>query len=393
MTSPQLVPPVDRPSSATEKRLFRLKDGTWLQTSQKGQAIEVSEFTPPFKIQECQHPNVELARLLSGAAEVTIRAIGPRFTNRPIPDPQGPSVGAKEAGISILRLLENMASAQVQSAGLAPRIIPRTCLRRFYSFLRDFPQSEVHRPLANYVAQPDGTAALDCLFDRSVQRSAGYANEESFHGERHNAWRPKADAHAESEKRKAVALVTQIGNLRTKGQFSVFSAPENNLNFMAVSYEVSPLRTTKTRYEDGTSGKPSGAGGMDLLLRSADGGLPILGEVKAPGDTSLFAALIQALTYASELATDNQHKRLVTSYSEAFRDPDPVPPFCDIYILYFAADDPALKEEAMKIADLLMAIPNGEVAHRVRRIAFIETSHASEVPSFTCRRVSQSNRA
>ena len=83
-----------------------------------------------------------------------------------------------------------------------------------------------------------------------------------------------------------------------------------------------------------------GRGGIDLLLRSRDGGLPIIAEVKAPRDGNLFVALVQALTYAAELATANQFERLSGSYRE-FESLDLKQlPRCDIYVIYFRADKP-----------------------------------------------------
>jgi hypothetical protein len=60
----------------------------------------------------------------------------------------------------------------------------------------------------------------------------------------------------------------------------------------------------------------SGKGGMDLLLQSQASGLPVIGEVKVDTDKNAFYALIQAMTYAVELSTLNQLKRLKRNFDE-----------------------------------------------------------------------------
>ena len=61
-------------------------------------------------------------------------------------------------------------------------------------------------------------------------------------------------------------------------------------------------------FEDGTSGRSSGASGVDLILVDETGAL-VVGEIKARGDSTAFLAIIQALTYAVELTTRSRAER------------------------------------------------------------------------------------
>lgn len=80
-------------------------------------------------------------------------------------------------------------------------------------------------------------------------------------------------------------------------------------DFRYIEREVSPYRTTNAEDEDGKRGK-SGSGGIDFIGLNDNDGLPILCEIKVKTDENPFYALIQLLTYLSELSTPNQIKRI-----------------------------------------------------------------------------------
>lgn len=88
---------------------------------------------------------------------------------------------------------------------------------------------------------------------------------------------------------------------------------DHTLRFEYVDRELVLARMTGgVTYEDGspaTSGKR-----VDLLLKSTDGGIPVVGEVKIRGDKNPFYALIQSLMYAAELCTTNQLARVADHY-------------------------------------------------------------------------------
>ncbi len=96
--------------------------------------------------------------------------------------------------------------------------------------------------------------------------------------------------------------------MKTNNEISIPNA--TNLNFKYLEREVSPLRTTGAEFDTGKPGRSSGGGGLDFIALNNDG-YPILGEVKRDDDQNAFYALIQLLTYCSELATESQVARLV----------------------------------------------------------------------------------
>jgi hypothetical protein len=144
--------------------------------------------------------------------------------------------------------------------------------------------------------------------------------------------------------------------------------------FRVVDYEVSLFRTTGgATFEDGKAGTSSGSGGMDLLLQDSESRIPIVGEIKASTDRDLFLALIQALTYATELTTPNQLIRLVGHYAPFnFQTRDRQ---CDIFLIYdrFGVP-PKLVQETQMLATQLLAVQTSPVARRVRRIAVVSAN-------------------
>lgn len=87
------------------------------------------------------------------------------------------------------------------------------------------------------------------------------------------------------------------------------------LSFSYVDYEVCPMRTTSSRYENGSPAFASGRGGIDLLLSNSVDRNPIVGEIKADTDsTTPLVMLLQTLTYAVELSTPSQISRLRRHY-------------------------------------------------------------------------------
>lgn len=89
---------------------------------------------------------------------------------------------------------------------------------------------------------------------------------------------------------------------------------QGRIKYQYLDYEVSPIRATRALSETGISGRSSGAGGLDLVCFNHFTGLPVLIEYKSRSDHSLFYALVQLLTYASELSTENQFERLKRCY-------------------------------------------------------------------------------
>jgi hypothetical protein len=160
-----------------------------------------------------------------------------------------------------------------------------------------------------------------------------------------------------------------------------FVSDHDELTFSFVDFEISPYRTTRRAvFSNGPAHNCSGGGGLDLLLCSDDQGLPVIGEIKAETDVDMFVALVQALTYASEMCTANQLLRLTNPnnfYGDYFQDLDQSQ--CDIYLFYQQTEgaEPYLLAETISIAQNLLdrlIKRTWEDGNRIRRIAFLKTS-------------------
>jgi hypothetical protein len=264
--------------------------------------------------------------------------------------------------------------------------IPQTRLRRFYECQRLLPGTEVHGTIASYLSKsPARAKTLQVLFSDSVTHFARYRNiGEPFHNP--DQERQPLGA-ATAEVRRLVSQLISVG----QPSLGISDGDEPLLSSAAVAYEISPFRTTSaafgeapTLFESGRSSKSSGQGGIDLLLRSDDKDLPIIAEIKGRKDTDLFLALIQALTYASEMMTPNQIERLNKQFGEHFH-LNPQNAQCDIYLIYLEEKKRDLKQQTIALAKALLSDRNSPVARVVRRIAFVHAAaNGTEPFVFRC---------
>lgn len=242
--------------------------------------------------------------------------------------------------------------------------VPRTRLRHFYELVRTFGDHAVCEALLSASLRRTGDQ-LGALFIESVAHFQIYDNIDDDFGDRGRArkdW-PDRDDFASS-------LVREIA---TRKEW----AGDPALAFDYVSREVSPLRTRESHFDDLRPARSSGAGGMDLLLRAKDGGLPIIGEVKAQNDTNLFVALVQSLTYACELVTQAQRTRLARhdyGFSPTWAQASSGP-FVDIYIFFEEGTDEGIRRGTRKLAAYLLQQPSSPtspaLSSYVRRIEFL----------------------
>ena len=113
----------------------------------------------------------------------------------------------------------------------------------------------------------------------------------------------------------------ELSQVSTTNQFTAF-LKENGLGdtgYTFVERELNPWRTRRGMFSNKSPATKSGRGGMDLLLRSEASRFPVVGEVKVKDDKNAFYALIQAMTYAVELSTPHQLRRLKNNIDE-FKD-------------------------------------------------------------------------
>ena len=99
-----------------------------------------------------------------------------------------------------------------------------------------------------------------------------------------------------------------ISVLQNRNPLIVVSDPIYEFEY--IEREVSPLRTTGAKQENGKSAQRSGTGGTDFIGWNLKNDIPILGEIKVNNDQNPFYALIQLLTYLSEISTPNQIDRI-----------------------------------------------------------------------------------
>ncbi len=187
--------------------------------------------------------------------------------------------------------------------------IPFTKLREFYKFLRMF-STETHIHILEDFNRNNNYQKLIKIFEESQIHFSKYCSIDSFT--------------ASSKRKKLPSLPISV----LKGTNDVVAILEsrktNKINnnpdfdFEYIDREISPLRTTGgVNFETGKSGKSSGTGGLDFIGRNNNDGLPILGEIKVGNDENPFFALIQLLTYLSELTTHNQLERI--RYTDLFK--------------------------------------------------------------------------
>ncbi len=243
------------------------------------------------------------------------------------------------------------------------RLIALTPLRHFYARLRDFEGQSFHREAAaECVRRPD---RLQELIAESVRHFGLYDNrEEAFH-DRVSGLTPARTRSGD--------LANRTLGLMALGAVSVPKQPA--LEFDFVDYEVSPIRTTGSQFEDGTSGKHSGAGGIDALLATRSDRLPVIGELKADTDRNPFLGLIQSLTYAVELSSPPQRSRLAAAYPGRFAWPEGGP-YIDIGLLLIRYPNDPGKAEFLHLVRRLverLAVPDSAFSKLVRRVVCFRT--------------------
>lgn len=203
-----------------------------------------------------------------------------------------------------------------------PTVIPITRLRRYYNSMREF-EKALFQPLSEfYLKNPK---YMRSLWNASQKQFKDYCNQENW---------------SQFERKKVEAFTKKLTDVSSTTEFIGY-LKNNKLGdtgFEYVDREISPWQTKNGVYSKSKkTGKTSGAGGIDVLLRSNEG-VPVIGEVKIKQDYNTFFALIQAMTYAVELSTLNQLKRL-KEFRTAFKDLDPANGAIEIAIILVNHDE------------------------------------------------------
>jgi hypothetical protein len=244
------------------------------------------------------------------------------------------------------------------------RLIPRTTIRHLYELLRDFPKEEFQLAVANELCRrPEQLAKMVA---ESRDHFAFYDNSgEGFHNRGNQGL--LTDARLNS-RHLANTLVQQLA----VNAGHVVSATQ--YNFQYVDYDISPLRTTGSEFENGKSGKSSEAGGMDILLSNQQDRTPIVGEIKADTDVNPFFGLIQNLMYAVEVSTPPQRARLIQFYPERFATSS-LEPRIDIYLFLLRYPRDTVSQDFLSLTNRMSSclLADKSMSDIVRRIVVLES--------------------
>lgn len=227
------------------------------------------------------------------------------------------------------------------------RLIPITRVRHFYKLLRDFPKEKLQLEVAKELCRKPKPLAKMIVDSR--EHFAFYDNRlEAFHD------RPTAEILTSARLQSRHLANTLVQDLARTRNHVIEIADAQQYDFKVVDYEISPLRTTASNFENGQSGQPSGAGGMDLMLASQVGQAPIVGEIKADTDVNPFLGLIQSLMYAIELSTAPQRARLNRFYQNRFAEWAPETGI-DIYLILLRYPDDDRSQEFLNLTSRIAA--------------------------------------
>jgi hypothetical protein len=183
--------------------------------------------------------------------------------------------------------------------------IPITKLRNFYESLAKLGlATDTQLSIVKDINREDKYKRLISLYTESKKHFAEYANiDEPFLPD-------------DLDHRKSLPDPDKVDAISTTSDvISVFQErnPEidvgdSNYSFKYIQREVPTYRITNTKSK---AGRKSGSGGIDFIGFNCKNHLPILGEIKVEGDQNTFYALIQLLTYLSELSTPKQIERII----------------------------------------------------------------------------------
>lgn len=192
------------------------------------------------------------------------------------------------------------AETPIEPSEKPPLVVPITELRRIYDVMKLFDKATTQNMAAFFADTP---ASLERLWELSRKAFSSYNNPDNW-GRGTTEELPVAPA--------------QLGVVSSTNEFTAYLKARPLDGYTFVEREINPWRTRSGVFSNKLPATKSGRGGMDLLLRSARTGSPVVGEVKVKGDKNAFYALIQAMTYAVEMSTAHQLSRLKTHFPQAF---------------------------------------------------------------------------
>jgi hypothetical protein len=205
--------------------------------------------------------------------------------------------------IRFLDTLLNLFNLKNTSVMPAKKIVPSTKLRALYEALKSLHLStDTQKCIMQDLLRKGNHKGLVNLFDESynhIESTYDNINEPIF---------------SPNAKRKPIIGTTSIKSTNDIiSQFLsnnkvIVDPPEYDFDY--IEREVSPLRTSNAIYANNLPARRSGTGGLDFIGWNTLRNLPVLGEIKVRDDQNPFYALIQLLTYLSEISTPKQIDRI-----------------------------------------------------------------------------------
>lgn len=210
-----------------------------------------------------------------------------------------PPTSLIEAWVRLLEILETSDYQTILTADNSCHTVPRTRLRKFRFAFRDWSMG-LKRGQAEFFA--DNVELLRDLWNQSIIELTHYNYQNRFYPKKGRRSLPA----------NAIELSKIEDTIHAARYFEVNYSNEQVLSGVQVRYldrEIAPLRTPGGQFVGGGAATSTGRGGMDLLLLVNN--RVCAGEVKVGRDSELFEALLQALWYGSEIATEHQISRVV----------------------------------------------------------------------------------
>jgi len=181
---------------------------------------------------------------------------------------------------------------------MANVIVPTTKIRHYYEFLSNFTNPSSREDMAKSIcASINNKTKLIDLIKESMKHFSKYCNTENF---TNTKYKRKALARTDNDKKMYKNDKEVLYDLINRQSYLISNEGMR---------EIDPRRATSSKYESGFNATGSGGGGIDFLAWDNDLNIPFIGEVKTRRDNDAFYALIQVLTYFTELSTVNQIER------------------------------------------------------------------------------------
>lgn len=266
---------------------------------------------------------------------------------------------------------EESPSAAVATSMNESRVtVPLTRLRHFYMTLRDLGKTARNGIATSLAASRRDVSLLEELFIDAVGHIA-----RQYHPSRELPMTPASGRKPlDGATRAAMKIVEHLRDHHEVEAHPILEGAAS-WRFRYLSREVSPLRTPGARWADGLEATSSGSGGIDVL-GVTDEEVPhlVVGEIKAKTDTDLLLALVQALTYTSELVgSETQLARVHHQYDLRTK-----PSVADIWLMYEPHEPgDTIAQDVARFVKAFMAQEHRDSRQWLRRIALVEVDAAT----------------